>query len=1203
MDPSPLPDTQSQHHPHPGPAPSTGPQIRSRVTVVCAECKRLKLKCDRRTPCGSCTKRDTVARCVYSPAAAEKVDLHSLNNRLIQVESQLAQFTAPGARSHNFYNQPASPSTQSDRPLLAVGQSGSSLAISLDDITAVWLDELDLSKDILPIQSAPSYPPCTVYASNHVKVEQAPTVLPSHDAPSPSDPPVHLLLPPLTAYYVSALPTATEPPSVNPRLLVHLPFAPRRRQKLFDIVEDVLKMHPCFNFKHFKDRAEAMFKWSSEVDGHDNSLADPPMTQNGASGTLPTTSKVDTARAIFFGLPTTPTSSRTPPTPKPTLSLYAAVAAAFALGTLVDREITEEEARLDAAHGDGVTPDDSSSRPHTRRKPDLLPVLNKKCKGVAKDAVCSPAVLFALSQQALSLFEKSNPYDLDSLVTMILHVLYALHDSRTRVVHTLLPEASDFDPRTMGLDMDPDEFPGKFNLFEAESRRRLWWDIFYYDLFVSDYMGRSPLISDAEYTTRLPMDVDEDVFTPACTTIPLPRSPLSLLEPNSSDFKYFGLKCRLAQLVKDIKRRSLRDSVQNDPAVHEQFTLEQAASCANEIKQWLADLPCTFRMDVDSDSGVVHAPQSDGGTPPSANPGDSTNVSPVLLAQRCELAVTAQRLVMKVYIPFLRPSYGHGNSTSYYQATVGTFTAAHAIIRSLKTLCSMWKQRPDLRGRRPMPALFSFYSFSRALFDAAVACAHNVIKDPNSVWVNTAFEDVGCALEILRDPMLNTGRGPMRGGVEGGVQEAIKIVELLQRKAESARHGSSDAASAGTKRKHDEIEADVEQLRRGFRFPFVSAPVMAANVPMHTADPASPPSATSTHPVAATSGPPPNQQAQTARRCSPAEEQSKRPPSAVSSVAPKHGSDRSKSKDKHSKKLPYPQTGIRVRTGKEPSPFTKLCISPAVPAPSNADSDPPPPVRQVSSIAPSPVVEHPPYSQQLASFPPASQNMSIHHASVPQKLDGGPVDFLVPFGAGDDAGRAQTQINIDISQTRRYCQTEMSQDVSSIQPAAKVSPAVATFERPHSGPFPGSSPASYAPSNGSYSSLNSPYTNGGTQFSTTPSHEQQSPSFDIPTPTQNYYPYDPQTQSHSIALVGVNHGGDDMPFQIRDQAVSQNESLFQYQHDKPHQGMYAPERQSSVPQSPFTEQHTQSMAQAWTPQAGSISEENGFWRSYDPFTA
>ncbi|KAF9260671.1 hypothetical protein L218DRAFT_835021, partial [Marasmius fiardii PR-910] len=70
--------------------PASAPQIRSRITV----CKRLKLKCDRRNPCGSCLKRDTVSRCIYSAAAAEKVDLHSLNNRLIQVETMLAQITA-----------------------------------------------------------------------------------------------------------------------------------------------------------------------------------------------------------------------------------------------------------------------------------------------------------------------------------------------------------------------------------------------------------------------------------------------------------------------------------------------------------------------------------------------------------------------------------------------------------------------------------------------------------------------------------------------------------------------------------------------------------------------------------------------------------------------------------------------------------------------------------------------------------------------------------------------------------------------------------------------------------------------------------------------------------------------------------------------------------------------------------------------------
>ena len=368
-------------------------------------------------------------------------DLHSLNNRLIQVESQLAQFTAPGARSHNFYNHLPGPSTHSDRPLLAVGQSGSSIAISLDDITAIWLDELDLTKDILPVQSLPAHSSCPAYTSNHVKVEPTPTALPPQDVPNPSDPPIHLLLPQISDYYASSSPTATESPSVNPRLLAHLRFAPRRRQKLYDNVEDALKMHPCFNFKHFKDRAEAMFKWSSEVDGHDGSLPDPSTSQNGTNGP----SKLETARAVFFGTPPSTSSSRTPSPPKPTLSFFAVVAAAFALGTLVDREIAEEEARLDVAHADNATPDESLSRPTTRKKQDLFPIPNKKCKGITKDAMSSPAVLFALSQQALSLFERSSPYDLDFLVAMILHVLYALHDSRARVVHTLLPEVSDSD--------------------------------------------------------------------------------------------------------------------------------------------------------------------------------------------------------------------------------------------------------------------------------------------------------------------------------------------------------------------------------------------------------------------------------------------------------------------------------------------------------------------------------------------------------------------------------------------------------------------------------------------------------------------------------------------------------------------------------------------------------------------------------------
>ncbi|KAH8990735.1 hypothetical protein EDB86DRAFT_2801882, partial [Lactarius hatsudake] len=74
--------------------PRVSRHIRSRITV----CKRLKLRCDRRNPCGSCVKRDTVQRCQYTAAAAEKIDVQSLHNRLQIVESQLAQIFAGGLR-------------------------------------------------------------------------------------------------------------------------------------------------------------------------------------------------------------------------------------------------------------------------------------------------------------------------------------------------------------------------------------------------------------------------------------------------------------------------------------------------------------------------------------------------------------------------------------------------------------------------------------------------------------------------------------------------------------------------------------------------------------------------------------------------------------------------------------------------------------------------------------------------------------------------------------------------------------------------------------------------------------------------------------------------------------------------------------------------------------------------------------------------
>jgi hypothetical protein len=96
----------------------------------------------------------------------------------------------------------------------------------------------------------------------------------------------------------------------------------------------------------------------------------------------------------------------------------------------------------------------------------------------------SASGLSALSRQAMGAFELAHTYDLDAVVAYLLQIVYLLHDSRPRVAHIIYPLLGKliYIAHMMGLSTDPDEFPSKYSLFKAKQRRRVWWDIYYYDV-------------------------------------------------------------------------------------------------------------------------------------------------------------------------------------------------------------------------------------------------------------------------------------------------------------------------------------------------------------------------------------------------------------------------------------------------------------------------------------------------------------------------------------------------------------------------------------------------------------------------------------------------------------------------------------------------------------------------------------------------
>ncbi|KZT63433.1 hypothetical protein DAEQUDRAFT_700148 [Daedalea quercina L-15889] len=347
--------------------------------------------------------------------------------------------------------------------------------------------------------------------------------------------------------------------------------------------------------------------------------------------------------------------------------------------------------------------------------------------------------------------------------------------------------------RTMGLANDPDEFPGTYSLFDAEARRRVWWDVFYYDLFVSDCMGHPPLIPDNSFTTHLPADVDEDMFGPSSTVLPGPSEGADGADRSSA---YFALKCRLAQLVKNVKKQTFRDPLGEDP---NELSIDQAALFEGDVTTFLAELPPTFRLELDRDWAEPTVPMP------------STPAASALLAQKCELAILANRLILKLYLPFLKDSH---TGSGKHQAVLATLNAAHAIIYASCMLHGVWANT--------RPAAFDFYDFSRALFDAAVVCAHAVIQQPGSILASEALKGVSCALDVLK--VLGSESAADKSRVE-----AVRVVEMMKRKAEAARsNGVSNGAPAGMKRKRDVL--DDERMEAGFQFPYVGPSVSSVKV-------------------------------------------------------------------------------------------------------------------------------------------------------------------------------------------------------------------------------------------------------------------------------------------------------------------------------------------------------------------------------------
>ncbi|KAH7337458.1 hypothetical protein B0J17DRAFT_718221 [Rhizoctonia solani] len=712
--------------------------IRSRITVVCAECKRLKLKCDRRSPCSSCVKRETTARCVYSAAAAEKIDVQSLHNRVSALEDSWRAWTntqpgqtppmpAPGCMPSSSNHPPPPPPPTALIATTSTHEDLASALVGLDDVSSLWATHLGVNLASLSLQ------PSTPESELDEDEDEPESVVRAKQIPLSFRTGV-------TASLISFLP---------PR---HI------RTHLWNAAQLVLGPHAGLS-QRTRTRFERMC-----------------------------------------------TDIEEGKTKKWPMSLLAVGTAGLAIGAQV-----VSESGMPLPHSPTPSTSTSSTSP--------LPVL-PPC----------PQALYTLSHRSLS----PSAQDTDAVLAALLHAARGTLDGRARIKPSVWPDICRAVGVARGIGLGLGVRPGTVADDVEEWRRRVWWEVYCADLFTSDFIGLPPSIDDSTFSTSLPNPTD-------ATDAP------SDGEKTTDGQAYFLLKCRLAQLIKSIKRRILDERP---------LLLESATSMERQVTEFIKDLPPEYKLDMSAPSTP---------TPP------TSDEETVLQIHRCELSSLAHSLVLKTYYPFLKRGESSTNFATPHHAALACSNAAHSLVVASATA------HRCLPRTRP-------YSFAQQLFGGAVVAASVAITSPTGMLSQIALKDVRDALSVLRElDMYGHGLG-----TEGVASEAVRVVEVLVSKAESAM---GVGGSTGLKRKRGEGEV----LGVGFELPYVGASVVTTDEqPEHHEPAPAPPPPMPVQPplpVPTLSIPPVNSQPP--------------PPSDL----PKRDRDTKPT----TKVSPYPKIGVRIR--------------------------------------------------------------------------------------------------------------------------------------------------------------------------------------------------------------------------------------------------------------------------------------------------
>ncbi|KAF2966083.1 hypothetical protein GQX73_g7532 [Xylaria multiplex] len=145
----------------------------------------------------------------------------------------------------------------------------------------------------------------------------------------------------------------------------------------------------------------------------------------------------------------------------------------------------------------------------------LIPV---ECAQALGRSRADLATLFQAGlEQALARADYLNNTSLETLQSLTLYICCLRSHNGSRASWALLGVPIRL-AQALNIHRDGDGTNSRFSPFEAEQRRRLWWQLIVLDIRAAEDRGSTTVIASGSYDTRLPHNIDDVEFGPDMTT-------------------------------------------------------------------------------------------------------------------------------------------------------------------------------------------------------------------------------------------------------------------------------------------------------------------------------------------------------------------------------------------------------------------------------------------------------------------------------------------------------------------------------------------------------------------------------------------------------------------------------------------------------------------------------------------------------------